>query len=223
LVGASNNLGGGIIEWYKQAFFDAEDPEVYSKMENMAAKAKPGADGIIFLPYLLGERAPFTEPKASGTFFGIRRNSTNIQFARAVFESTAYVTRDLVELIKSSDVDVNSLTVSGGLSRFDLINQIKADVCNVPVHVVDNFESTSIGALIIMTLANGEYNSLDEALSDIVSIRKVIHPSQKRHEFYNEVFELYKNLNNSLETRYQEHAELKEKQVVHQNEIVRNL
>lgn len=223
LVGASNNLGGGIIEWYKQAFFDPDNPDVYSKMEDIAAKSKPGADGVVFLPYLLGERAPFVDPHASGTFFGIRRNSTEIQFTRAVFESTAYVTKDLVELIQKSGVQVKSLTVSGGLSRFDLINQIKADVCNVPVYVVDNFESTSIGAFVIMTLANGVYNKLTDALNEIVSIRKIINPSKKRHAIYNDMFELYRNLNDSLQDRYREHRDLKSRLEVHQNEIVRNL
>ncbi|MEX0856904.1 MAG: FGGY-family carbohydrate kinase [Balneolaceae bacterium] len=223
LVGASNNLGGGIIEWFKQAFYDEDDPEVYYKMENMAHKGRVGADGVLFLPYLLGERAPFINPDASASFFGIRRNSTIIQFTRAVFESTAFVTRDLVELIKSSGTEVNSLTVSGGLARFDLINQIKADVCNIPVHVVENFESTSIGALVIMKIANKEYSNLDEALGDVINVRKIINPSKKNHVIYNGIFDLFKKVNESLESIYSIHSDLKKKQEVHQNEIVRNL
>jgi xylulokinase len=111
LVGASNNLGGGIIEWYKQAFFGKENGDVYSKMENQCQMSKVGAGGIIFLPYLLGERAPFINPDARGSFFGISRNSTITDFTRAVFESTGYVTKDLMDLIENSGFPIESITV----------------------------------------------------------------------------------------------------------------
>ncbi len=223
LLGASNNLGGGIIEWYKQSFYNESDPEVYFKMENSASKSKPGADGVLFLPYLLGERAPFSNPNASGTFFGLRRNSTQVQFSRAVFESTAYVSRDLIELIRSSGAEVKSLTVSGGLARFDLINQIKADVTNLPVYVLENFESTSIGAFVIMKIACGDYNGVDQALKDLVKIRKVIHPSTKNFTVYDDMYGIFKDLNNNLGTIYDKHSAIGRKQVIHENEIVKNL
>lgn len=223
MVGASNNLGGGIIEWYKQAFFNQDDENVYSKIEDLAEKANPGANGMVFLPYLLGERAPFIDPNATGSFFGIRRDSTIVDFTRAVFESTAYVTKDLIDLVESSGIKITSLTVSGGLARFDLINQIKADVCNIPVYVLDNFESTSIGAFVTMAITTRLFTNLEEAQKKVLSLRKVIQPSNKRHKIYNDSFKMYKSLNKNLEKNYKQHAELKEKHVVYRNEIVRNL
>ncbi|MEP1940750.1 MAG: FGGY-family carbohydrate kinase [Balneola sp.] len=223
MIGASNNLGGGIIEWYKQAFFDEDDPDVYTKIERLANKSEIGSDGVIFLPYLLGERAPFKSPNASGSFFGLKRNSTIVQFSRAVLESTAFVTKDLIDLIETSGIEVKSLTVSGGLARFDLVNQIKADVCNVPVYVVDNFESTSIGAYLIMTMSSGLETSLEEALKKFVSIRKVIKPSQKGHQIYSETFKLYKKIRENFSDIYTEHSLLREKYRNHENQIVRNL
>ncbi|MFT7150504.1 MAG: sugar (pentulose or hexulose) kinase [Nonlabens sp.] len=223
LVGSSNNLGGGIIEWYKQAFFQEGDKDVYQKLENAALKCKPGADGLIFLPYLLGERAPFVNPNATASFFGIRRQSNESHFARAVFESTAFVSKDLLDLISSSGIELSSLTVSGGLARFDLINQIKADVSGLPVNVVENFESTSIGALVVLKLSIGHYNNLTEALSDLVKIRKVIHPSTKNNLLYDNMFQLYKDLNGSLESSYLANMKIQEGSKGHQNETVQNL
>lgn len=223
MVGASNNLGGGIIEWHKQAFFDTESKDVYFQMENEAQLSAVGSGGIIFLPFLLGERAPFIAPNASGSFFGINRRSTIKDFTRAVFESTAYVTRDLVDLIESTGVTVDSISVSGGLARFDTINMIKADVNNKPVNVVDNFESTSIGAFILLGLATKKFSSLSEAVKRVVKIRKIIYPSEKRHKLYDQYFKLYKDLNERLMPAYKSHKKILKEQIAHENEIVRNL
>ncbi|WP_435354438.1 xylulokinase [Emticicia sp. SJ17W-69] len=223
LIGASNNLGGGIIEWFKQAFYNSENDNAYFQMDNQAQQSTIGAGGVIFLPYLLGERAPFTSPNASGSFFGINRSTTLKDFTRAVFESAAFVTRDLLELIENSGVTVQSLTVSGGLARFDLINQIKADVCNKPVYVVDNFESTSIGAFLLMALAQKKFLTLKEGLKKVVKVRKVIYPSEKNRVLYDNYFHLYKSLNERLTPLYDTHKFIKDLKIIHENEIVRNL
>ena len=223
LIGASNNLGGGIIEWYKQAFFDTTDQEAYYEMDNQAQECNPGAGGILFLPYLLGERAPFHQPNATASFFGINRNTTQKEFTRSVFESTAYATRGLLELIMESGIKIKSITVSGGLSRFDIINQIKADVCNVPVNVVENFESTSLGAFMLMTMANNVFPTVEGALREFVKIRKVILPSPKNHILYEEYYSMYKELNTIMTPFYDRHRKVKELEGSHKNQIVRNL
>ena len=163
LIGASNNLGGGIIEWLKQAFYDEKDKNVYYIMENNAHEISIGANGIVFLPYMLGERSPFKSPNARGVFFGIDRSSTIKEFSRAAFESTAYVSNDLLQLIISNGVQIDSMSVSGGLARFDLINQIKADVTNKRIKVIENFESTAVGAFIMLMVSLKKYNSIEEA------------------------------------------------------------
>lgn len=223
LVGSSNNLGGGIIEWFKQAFYDSDSDNPYFQMDNQAQQSSVGAGGVVFLPYLLGERAPFISPNASGSFFGVNRSTTLKDFTRAVFESAAYVTRDLMELIEKTGISIQSITVSGGLARFDLINQIKADVCNKPVYVVDNFESTSIGAFLLMALSQHRFQNLKEGLKKVVKIRKVIYPSDKNSQLYDNYFKLYKDLNTSLTPLYDKHKSIKDLKIIHENEIVRNL
>ncbi len=209
LIGASNNLGGGIIEWLKQAFYDEKDKNVYYIMENNAHQIPLGSNGIVFLPYMLGERSPFKSPNARGVFFGIDRKSTIKEFSRAVFESTAYVTNDLLQLILLNGVDVDSITVSGGLARFDLINQIKADVTNRRIKVIENFESTAVGAFILLVLNLKKYGTLEEASSKIIRTRKIINPSESNHKIYKEFFEFYKQLNQRLLPIYDDHLKLK--------------
>jgi sugar (pentulose or hexulose) kinase len=222
-VGSSNNLGGGIIEWLKQSFFESEGNDVYFEMENKAQQSPIGSRGIVFLPYLLGERSPFIANNASGSFFGISRRSNLKDFTRAVFEAAAYITRDLLDLIERAGIQVNSISVSGGLSRFDTINQIKADVCNKPVHVISNFESTSTGAFVLMALATRKFNSLEEAISKVVKIRKTIYPSKRNNQIYDQCFGLYKQLNQQLLPMYDLHKIMTDNHISLRNEIVRNL
>jgi|TARA_Y100000385_G_C13109150_1_gene651021 sugar (pentulose or hexulose) kinase len=223
LIGASNNLGGGIIEWFKQAFYSQNDKNVYYIMENNAQEISIGANGIIFLPYMLGERSPFKSPNARGVFFGIDRGSTLKEFSRAVFESTAFVSNDLLQLIISNDVNVDSISVSGGLARFDLINQIKADVTNKQIKVVENFESTSVGALILLLLSLKKYNSIEEAAKNLIKIRKTINPSEANHFIYKEFFDFYKKLNNHLLPIYDDHLYLKKHIRSYVSETISNL
>jgi xylulokinase len=223
LIGASNNLGGGIIEWLKQAFYDENDKNVYYIMENNAHQVSMGAHGIVFLPYMLGERAPFKSPNARGTFFGVDRASTIKEFSRAVFESTAYVSNDLLQLIIKNGVEVDSLSVSGGLARFDLINQIKADVTNKRIKVIENFESTSVGAFILLLLSLKKFNSVEEAASKIIRVRKIINPSEANHIIYKEFFEFYQSLNDQLLPLYNSHLKLRDRVQSFSSETISNL
>lgn len=208
LIGASNNMGGGIMEWYKQAFYEENDKNVYYTMENHAHSSSVGANGILFLPYLLGERAPFKAPSAKATFFGVSRSTKIQDFARSVFEATAFVTNDLLNLSQDAGLEIDSLSVSGGLAQFDLVNQIKADVTNKQVKVLENFESTSVGAFILLALSINKYSSLLEASQSAVKVRKIINPTEKNHLIYKSYFKLFKDLNESLLEKYNEHAVL---------------
>lgn len=223
LIGASNNLGGGIIEWLKQAFYDENDKNVYYIMENNAHQIAMGAHGIVFLPYMLGERAPFKSSNARGTFFGVDRASTIKEFSRAVFESTAYVSNDLLQLILENGVEVDSMSVSGGLARFDLINQIKADVTNKRIKVIENFESTSVGAFILLMLSLKKFTSVEEAASKIIRVRKIINPSEANHKIYKEFFEFYKSLNDQLLPLYEAHLHIRNKVQSFSSETISNL
>jgi len=198
IIGSSNNLGGGIIEWFKQVFFNENLSDVYFEMEECAKRSITGAGGVIFLPYLLGERAPFIDPNTKGTFFGIGRDTTKCDFTRAAFESTAFVARDLLDSIRNNGNEVNKMVVSGGLARINFINQIKADVCNVPVYVLDNFESTSTGAFILMAIELKLFSSYEEACKEIVKFTKVIIPKTSNYKYYESSFELFKNLTTNL-------------------------
>lgn len=208
LVGCSNNFGGGIIEWYKQFLRVGSLGDVYAQLEAEAGLSAPGAQGVIFLPYLLGERAPFYEPLARGTFFGMSRETTPSDLTRAVVESTAFVTRDLVGAIQSQGIQVDRLSVSGGLARIGLVNQIKADVTGLPVYVPENFESTAVGAFLLAGAAIKLFPNLRSAAAKVVKFRHIITPNEELHALYGRSFCLFKEINQSLGACYRRHAEI---------------
>lgn len=202
LLGGSNNLGGGVIEWLRLLFYkDVESP--YEKMESDAFAREICPGGLIFLPHLLGERTPVWNPDCRGVFFGINRAHQIPDFSRAVFEGVAFSVAHIAESIKEYDVEINSVTAAGGLSRISLINQIKSDMLGVPVKQFKNFETTAIGAALIALHGEGIYPSIKDAFNQFCEFEKVFEPDMRNHAIYSEYFELYKNLYNSLLTSYQ--------------------
>ena len=199
-------MGGGLIEWLKQAFYDENDPDVYYRIENDATKSSIGASGIIFMPYLLGERAPFVSNNIRAEFIGINRSCKRYDFSRAVFESSAFVTKDLLSLL--NQYEPSSLSVSGGLARFDLINQIKADVTGLPVYVVNDFESTSIGALLLSILALNKSQTYEDVSSMLITIRKIINPNKKNTHIYSQFYNFYIKHRDTVIESYDHHATL---------------
>lgn len=196
IIGGSNNLGGGLIEWVKQCYY-AKEEYPYEVMEKEAAESDIGARGIIFLPYLLGERAPIWNDNARGTFFGLERMHTRKDMTRAVFEAAAFIDRTMMEAIGDTSADVTTVRLSGGLARVNLISQIKADVTGKEVIVLSEFETTASGAA-MMVLNGQEGIGFEELAKKFSKSRMTIHPDMENHEKYNVVYKLFKETYESL-------------------------
>lgn len=197
LAGGSNNLGGGVIEWVKQLLYrDEADP--YASMERDAADAPPGAAGITFLPYLLGERAPIWDANARAVFFGLGRNHGRADMLRAVFEGVGYSVLDIADRLRTLGVDVTRVVASGGLARIAPIQQIKADMLGVPVTLTEELESTALGAALLAGVNGGIFPSIEEATSTAVRTDRVWEPDPGRTEMYCDFFGIYRSLYSSL-------------------------
>ncbi|MBB6632579.1 xylulokinase [Cohnella thailandensis] len=201
IVGGSNNLGGGLIEWVKQCYYSNETYP-YEVMEMEARQSVEGAHGLVFLPYLMGERVPLWDTDARGVFFGIERTHMRRDMARAVFDSTGYVIRQIIEVMQEFDMSVKRIRLSGGLARVNLISQIKADVTNMEVIVVDEFETTALGAAILVGFGTKQYSSIFDGAAACVRERMIIMPNYKNQQIYNEMFELFKESYLSLKSLF---------------------
>ena len=191
IVGGSNNLGGGLIEWVKQCYYLKEEYP-YEVMEKEAGESEIGARGVVFLPYLLGERAPLWNNDARGVFFGLERMHSRKDMTRAVFESTAFIDRNFEEVISEEGIKVSTVRLSGGLARVSLISQIKADVLGKDVIVLSEFETTASGAAMIALHGQGVFDSLEAAAAQFTSVRMIIKPNMENHKKYDLMYELFK-------------------------------
>lgn len=220
LVGGSNNLGGGVIEWLRHLFYK-NDASPYELMEKEALTRSVCPGGLIFLPHLLGERTPIWNSDCRGVFFGINRSHQRPDFSRAVFEGVAFSVAHIAEVLKEYDVSINNITVAGGLSQISLVNQIKSDLLGVPVKQFKNFETTAIGAALIALVGAGYYGTVKEAFDQFCEFDKIYEPDLKNYEIYNEYFELYKQTYSSLKSVYSARSNILKKLNPHGiNELV---
>lgn len=210
ILGGSNNLGGGLVEWVKQCYYQREEYP-YEIMEKDARESQVGARGLIFLPYLLGERAPIWNDEARGVFFGLERMHTRKDMTRAVFESTGFIDMDFIEAIESTGVKVNTIRFSGGGARINLIAQIKADILNRDLFVLSEFETTATGAAMIALTGQGIYESIKSAADKFVMVRMIIKPNKENHKKYEYMYQLYKDTYESLKELFMRRAEILEK------------
>lgn len=208
IIGGSNNLGGGLIEWVKQCYY-AKEEYPYEVMEKEAGESDIGARGIIFLPYLLGERTPIWNDNARGTFFGLERMHTRKDMTRAVFEATAFIDKTMIEAIEETSANVTTVRLSGGLARVNLISQIKADVIGKQVIVLSEFETTAAGAA--MMVLNGQHGiSFTELAKRFSKSRMIIQPDMENHAKYDVVYKLFKETYQQLIPMFSRRIELLE-------------
>ena len=193
LAGGSNNLGGGVIEWAKQTLYPT-DPQPYDAMVAEALDAPPGAAGLTFLPYLLGERAPVWDATARGVFFGLGRNHGRADMIRAIFEGVGYSVLDIADRLREMGVTVERVSASGGLARLDPINQIKADMLGVPVTLTAELETSALGAMLVAGVTAGDYPSMSAATAACVRTAAAFEPVAARTGMYRDFFGLYRGL-----------------------------
>ena len=202
LIGGSNNLGGGLIEWAKGCFYrDVANPYELMQTESTGGETTVGAthSGLVFLPNLLGARAPSWNAEARGAFFGLERHHDRGDMMRAIFESIGFSIRDFLEIFQESGTRPEMITASGGLAKIMIANEIKATITGLPYHFMDEFESTSLGAAIIVMCATGVFASYPEACREIVVTRQIFLPRRHDRAYYEDMYGLYLELNKAVE------------------------
>lgn len=215
LAGGSNNLGGGVIEWAKQVLYPA-DTDAYASMVTEACDAPPGAAGLTFLPYLLGERAPIWDASARGVFFGLGRNHTRSDMIRAIFEGVGFSVMDIRDRLSELGVGVYRVSASGGLARLEPINQIKADMLGVPVQLTAELETTALGSALLAGVATGRWQSIEEAVG-CVRFQHTYEPDSARTDMYRDFFAIYR----ALYERLRELFQLREGLISQHSEVLR--
>lgn len=198
LLGATMSAGLS-LKWLAHNILNNRD---FGILDERASRIIAGSEGLLFLPYLIGERTPHMDPNAKGMFFGLHLNHHSDHMVRSVLEGVAYSQRDGLEIFKSLDVQINRVIVSGGGARSALWKQILADVLGQEIYTSPMTEHACVGAAITAAVGVGLYNSFEEACSVIVKIKKEpVVPNEQNKNLYDNQYGLYKEL-------YQKNREL---------------
>ena len=184
------STSGKALEWFKNATGRAASD--YDGLFGDIEGLPPGANRLLFLPYLAGERAPIWDPQARGAFIGLTLNHGRRDMTRAVVESVAYAIRDVVEVMEEAGVSVCDLRITGSPSRSPLWNQIKADVTGRRILVPAQRDSDLAGDACLALFGLGEFGSVAAASEAIVSIGSAFEPDAARGRVYDEMFGLYR-------------------------------
>jgi gluconokinase len=162
-------------------------------MLEAASKITPGADGLLFLPYLFGERAPIYNEKARGVYFGLHNGHQREHFARAGLEGILYALYSIFEILQASQGKVQEIRATGGYVQSELMLQLQADIFGQPIHVPTEQEGSVIGAAALALLAMGKISNFD-ALEKFFKIKERYIPNKASHGIYQQNYTRFKTL-----------------------------
>ncbi len=197
--------GGIVLRWFRDEFAKAEQAvasytglDAYDLLGKAAAKTPPGSDGLVMLPHLQGAMAPEANPQAMGVFYGFTMHHNRGHFVRSIMEAIGFIVRRNIEVIEKLQVPVKEIRALGGGARSEIWKQIEADITNRPVSITKNEEAATLGAAILAGKAVGVFSSVEEAAEQMVQIKKTFEPNADNLKIYNDRYETYKELYDSL-------------------------
>ena len=183
-------LSAGLsLRWLRDQVLDGT---AYGAMADAAALAPAGADGLLFLPYLAGERTPHMDPRARGSFIGLTRRHGCAHLIRAVMEGVVFGMRQGLDLMVALGVPVDEIIGSGGATRHPLWLQLQADIYNRPIQRTCTTEAAAVGAAMLAGIGTGVFNDMQDAISRVVRRHDaVVPPDPARLDVYARQYEVF--------------------------------
>jgi len=193
-------LSAGLsLRWLRDLLGLKDRADAYEHLSNLANAVPPGAEGLIFLPYLAGERTPHFDPQASGAFIGLRLHHHAGHMARAVMEGVTFALNECLSLVAESDSQLRVI-ISGGAAASPVWRQIQADIFNRPLTLSAGANHACAGAALLAGVGCGVYSSIDDACSRLPQSREQILPNIENVAFYSVQRDLYRGLYDTLKT-----------------------
>lgn len=209
---------GGSFKWLRDTIFAKErdlmkdqGEDVYTLMTDLASKAEIGCEGLVFLPYLNGERTPYPDPFAKGVFFGLSYRHGLNEISRSVMEGVTFSLRDTIELLRDAEVPVDEVRASGGGAKSELWLQMQADIYNARIVTTNVSETGCVGAAMLAAIGAGYFKDAEEACTQIIKPLSVTEPLKKNVDKYEDYYQTYRSLYGTLKATYAKQAKIVEK------------
>lgn len=189
--GAINN-GGIVLKWLTELFLWKDDKKEsnYDELLSLASKVDPGSEGLLFLPYLLGERAPVWDADARGVLTGLTMKHKKEHMIRAALEGISFTLYQIIKELESSYGPVKEIYASGGFVKSSFWVQLIADITGKKIKVADMPDASAMGAAYLAMYATGFLKDLEE-VKRFVPVSKVYEPSAPVHQIYSERFNIF--------------------------------
>ncbi|KAA0550197.1 xylulokinase [Bacillus sp. BGMRC 2118] len=182
---------GHSLQWFRDTF--AENKSFEGLLEGLS-NVPIGANGLLFTPYLVGERTPYADSNIRGSFIGIDATHQRIDFARAVIEGITFSLRESVEMFRSAGKSIDTIIAIGGGSKNETWLQLQADVFNATIVKLKEEQGCALGAAMLASVGCGWFESLEECAERFIKFDKFYEPIQENVDQYNELFSLYKTV-----------------------------
>ena len=197
IIGGASNNGAIVLEWLKDNLLETK--ETFAELFQKAETVKPGSDDLIFVPYILGERAPIWNSKARGIYFGLSINHTKAHLIRACMEGVIYGIYSIAKILLEKR-EITEIHATGGFTQSSLWLQMLADMCNIKVLVSGAVESSALGAVMIGLEAMG---------ADPLPVKEILSsydPDLLNHETYMKGFERFEGIYETMKTQLTDEA-----------------
>jgi xylulokinase len=202
-------MAGGSLRWFRDELCAEEKAEAarrgvdpYEVICELAASAPIGSEGLIFLPYMAGERTPHADPNARGVFFGLGLRHTKAHMARSIMEGVCYGMRDSLEILREMKLPISEVRNTGGGSRSPFWRQMQSDVFRTPLVAMAIDEGAAFGAALLGGVAGGVWRDVSAACADTVRTSEPVKPNRKTSAIYNKYYPTYRGLYRSLKRHF---------------------
>ena len=186
---------------FEKAEAEKNNTKAFALMDRLAENSPPGANGVVFHPYLQGERSPYWDPKLRASFTGVSISSTKGDFIRALFEGVAYSLRDCYGTIREMQLPVKRIFLIGGGARGRLWSEIVCNVFNLPVQIPTPGDA-SFGSALLAGTGAGVFADSKDAVRKCLHIDREIAPDEKLAEFYSKGFSEYREIHDAMARIY---------------------
>jgi xylulokinase len=214
-IGAINGVGSS-LRWIRDTFGQSEQTvadytrrDVYDILADQAIYSPPGSKGLVFLPYISGERTPIWDPYARGVMFGLTLGHNRSDFLRSILEGAAFAIRHVIEILElDAGLDIQKIRIGGAAATNAVWNQIIADILGKTVVNLTEVHTEVLGAAVLAGVGIGAYPDYDAALSQVVEVDSEFTPDPKAHAAYNQLFPVYKELYPDVKPYFERLAKL---------------
>lgn len=197
--------GGGVYKWFEDNFgyherilAETNGTTSFYELDKLAAEIPAGSDGVIFLPYMAGERSPIWDAYAKGVFYGLDYTKTKAHMARACLEGSAFALLHNLEVAEMCGVEIKEMRSMGGAANSRLWTQMKSDMTGKVITVPSADTATTLGAAILAGVGVGMYSDFTDAVKHTIKLERTYTPDMELNKTYRKNYEIYLELYNSL-------------------------